>query len=56
MWTRRSTEFDRVTPLLDGDKAGHPILSMSVHLFSSVSKDFASASSQAYIQVFVSYS
>jgi hypothetical protein len=40
---------DRVTPVLDGNEAGHPILSMYVRSFSSVSKDFASASSQMHI-------
>jgi hypothetical protein len=42
--TRRSTGACRVTPLLDGDEAGHPVLGMSVRSFSSVAKDFASAS------------
>jgi hypothetical protein len=49
-------KHDRVTPLLDGDEAGHPILGMSVRSFSSISKDFTSASSHAHIQVFVSHS
>jgi hypothetical protein len=44
-------EHDRVAPLLDSDEAGHPVLGMSVCSFSSISKDFASASGQAYIQV-----
>jgi hypothetical protein len=56
MWTRRSTEHDRVTPLLDGDEAGHPVLGMSVRSFSSISKDFASASGQVHFQVHASYS
>jgi hypothetical protein len=49
-------EGDRVTPLLDDDEAGHPVLGMFVHSFSSISKDFASASGQAYIQVLESLS
>jgi hypothetical protein len=49
-------EHERVTPLLDGDEAGHAILSMSVRSFSSISKDFASTSSQAHVQVFATYS
>jgi hypothetical protein len=46
-WTRRPEgvpKHDQVTSLLDGDEARHPILGMSVCSFSSVSKDFASAS------------
>jgi hypothetical protein len=39
-------EHDWVTPLLDGDEAGHPIIGMSVHSFSSVSEDFTSASGE----------
>jgi hypothetical protein len=50
------TSLDRVTPLLDVDATGHPVLGMSVRLFSSVSKDFASASGQAHIQVLASHS
>jgi hypothetical protein len=42
-------KHDLVSPVLDGDEVGHPILSMSVHSFSSVSKDFALASSHAHI-------
>jgi hypothetical protein len=49
-------EHDRVTPLLDSDEAGHPVLGMFVRSFSSVSKDFASASGQAYILVLASHS
>jgi hypothetical protein len=45
-----------VTPLLDGNDVGHPVLVMSVRSFSSVSKDFTSASSQAHIQVLASHS
>jgi uncharacterized membrane protein len=55
-WTRRSTKHDRVTPLLDGNEAGHLVLGMSVRSFLSVSKDFASASDQAHIQVLASHS
>jgi hypothetical protein len=47
---------DRVTPLLDGDKAGHPILGMSMRSFAKGSKDFASASNQVHIHVFATYS
>jgi hypothetical protein len=47
---------DRVTPLLDGDKAGHPILGMSVRSFSKGFEYFASASNQVHIQVFATYS
>jgi hypothetical protein len=36
--------------------AGHPVLGMSMHSFSSVSKDFASTGGQAYIQVLASHS
>jgi hypothetical protein len=50
------SEHDRVTPLLDGDEAGHAILGMSVRSFSSISKDVASTSSQAHVQVFATYS
>jgi hypothetical protein len=46
----------RVTPLLDSDEAGHPILGMSVSSFSSVSEDFTSASSEANFQVLASHS
>jgi hypothetical protein len=53
-WTRRSTKHDRVTPLLDGDETGHPVLGMSVRSFSSVSEDFASASGEANFQVLTS--
>jgi hypothetical protein len=49
-------KHDRVTPLLDGDEAGHPVFSMSVRSFSSVSKDFAWAGGQAHIQVLASHS
>jgi hypothetical protein len=45
-----------VTPLLDVDEAGHPVLGMSVHSFSSVSKDLALASGQAHFQVLASHS
>jgi hypothetical protein len=47
---------DRVTPLLDGDKAGHPILGMSMRSFAKGSEDFASASNQVHIHVFATYS
>jgi hypothetical protein len=47
---------DRVTPLLDGYEARYPILGMCVHSFSSVSKDFAPASSQVHINVFATHS
>jgi predicted deacylase len=40
----------------DSDEAGHPILGMSVRSFSSVSKDFASAGSEANFQVLASHS
>jgi hypothetical protein len=49
-------EHDRVTPLLDGDEAGHPVPGMSVRSFSSVSEDFASASGEAKFQVLASHS
>jgi hypothetical protein len=49
-------KHDRVTPLLDGDEAGNPVLGMSMRSFSSVSKDFASARGQVHIQVLVSQS
>jgi hypothetical protein len=49
-------EHDRVTTLLDGDEAGHLVLGMSVRSFSSSSRDFASASGQAHIQVLASHS
>jgi hypothetical protein len=49
-------KHDRVTPLLDGDEAGHPVLGMSVHSFSSISEDFASTSGEANFQVLVSHS
>jgi hypothetical protein len=49
-------EHAQVTPLLDGDEAGHPFLGMSVRSCSSASKGFASASGQAHFQVFVSHS
>jgi hypothetical protein len=49
-------EHDQVTHLLDGDEAGYPVLGMSVRSFSSISKDFASASAQAHIQILVSQS
>jgi hypothetical protein len=42
--------------LFDGDEAGHPVLGMSMRLFSSVSKDFTLASSEANFQVLVSHS
>jgi hypothetical protein len=45
-----------VTPLLDGDEAGHPVLGMSVCSFSSISKDFASAGGQVHIQVLALHS
>jgi hypothetical protein len=48
--------YYRVTPLLDGDEARHPILGMSVRSFSSVSKDFTSASGEANFQVLASFS
>jgi hypothetical protein len=47
---------DRVTPLLDGDEAGHLVLGMSVRWFSSISKNFASASGEANFQVLASHS
>jgi hypothetical protein len=47
---------DRVTPLLDGNKAGHPILGMSMRSFAKGSEDFASASNQVHIHVFATYS
>jgi hypothetical protein len=47
---------DRVTPLLDGDKARHPILGMSMRSFAKGSEDFASASNQVHIHVFATYS
>jgi hypothetical protein len=47
-------KHDRVT-LLDGDEARHPVLSVSVLSFSSVSKDFASASGEANFQVLASH-
>jgi hypothetical protein len=53
---RSMIESHRVTPLLDGDEAGHLVLGMYVRLFSSVSKDFTLASSQAHIQVLASHS
>jgi hypothetical protein len=57
MRTRKvNTEHDRVTPLLDGDEAGHPVLGMFVRSFSSVSEDFASASGEANFQVLASHS
>jgi hypothetical protein len=49
-WTRGPEgvpKHDRVTPLPDGDEAGHPVLGMSVRSFSSISEDFASASGEA---------
>jgi hypothetical protein len=49
-------EHDWITPLLDGDEAGHPVLGMSVRSFSSVSKDFASTSGEANFQVLASHS
>jgi hypothetical protein len=52
----RVLEHDQVTPVLDGDEARHPVLSMFVRSFSSVSKDFASANGQAHFQVFASHS
>jgi hypothetical protein len=58
-WTRGPEgvpKHDRVTPLLDGDEAGHPILGMSVRSFSSVSEDFASTSAEANFQVLASHS
>jgi hypothetical protein len=55
-WTRRSIEAYRVTPLLDDNEARHPVLGMSMRSFSSVSKDFASASGQSHIQVLASHS
>jgi hypothetical protein len=55
MWTKGVTEHDRVTPLLDGDEAGHTVLGMSVRSFSSVCEDFASASGEANFQVLVSH-
>jgi hypothetical protein len=48
-------EHDRVTPLFNGDEAGHPVLGMSVRSFSSVSEDFASASGEVSFQVLASY-
>jgi hypothetical protein len=36
---------------LAATEAGHPVLGMSVHSFSSISKDFTSTGSQAHIQV-----
>jgi hypothetical protein len=39
-----------------GDEAGHPVLSMSVRSFSSISEDFASASSEANFHVLASHS
>jgi hypothetical protein len=56
MWTRRSTRADRVTPLLDGDEAGHTVFGVSVRSFSSISEDFASASGEANFQVLASHS
>jgi hypothetical protein len=49
-------KHDRFSTLLDSDEAGHPILGMSVRSFSSVSKDFASASGEANFQVLASHS
>jgi hypothetical protein len=49
-------EHDWVTPLLDGNEAGHPVLGMSVRSFSSVSEDFASASGEANFQELASHS
>jgi hypothetical protein len=48
-------EHDWLTPLLDGNEAGHPVHGMSVRSFSSVSKDFASASDPSHFQVFASH-
>jgi hypothetical protein len=48
-------KHDQVTPLLDGDEVGHPVLGMSVHLFSSISEDFASASGEVNFQVLLSH-
>jgi hypothetical protein len=58
-WTRRPEgvlEHDWLPPVPNGDEAGHTILYVSVHSFSSVSKDFALASSQAHLQVFALHS
>jgi hypothetical protein len=44
------------TPLLDGDEVGHPVLGTSVRSLSSISEDFASASSEANFQVLASHS
>jgi hypothetical protein len=49
-------KHDRVTPLLDDGEARHPILGMSMRSLSSVSKDLASASGQAHIQVLAPHS
>jgi hypothetical protein len=49
-------DHDRVTPLPDGDEAGHPVLNMSVRSFSSVSEEFASSSGEANFQVLASHS
>jgi hypothetical protein len=53
---RKEPKHDRVTSVPDGNEAEHPILGMSMRLFSSVSKDIASASSQDHIQVFATHS
>jgi hypothetical protein len=49
-------KHDWVTPILDGNEAGHPVLGMSVCSFSSVPKDFASVSGPSHFQVFASHS
>jgi hypothetical protein len=55
-WPEGVPEHDQVTPLLDGDEAGHLVLGMFVRSFSSVSEEFASSSGQAHIQVLASHS
>jgi hypothetical protein len=56
MSTTTTMKHDRVTSLLDGDEAGHPVLGMSVRSLSSFSEDFAQTCGEANFQVLASHS
>jgi hypothetical protein len=55
-WTRRSTGAWTLPLVPDSDEAGHTILGVPVRSLSSITKDFASASSQDHLQVFAIHS